>query len=215
MECDRRTFLMATGAGALALAGGGAAGAPARRPPLADLARATRGALLTRGGSGYAAAQAMVNARFSGIGPLAVLWCARTGVRIAARSGGHSYAGYSTLADGLVVGLSDLDGIALSADRRTVRVGAGAILIDVYAALARRGLTVPAGSCPTVGIGGLALGGGVGLASRALGTTSDTSWPCGSSPRTGASSPATHAVTPTSSWRVAAGVAATSGSSPT
>jgi FAD/FMN-containing dehydrogenase len=58
-------------------------------------------------------------------------------------------------------------------DRRSVQIGAGARLIDVYTALARRGLTVPAGSCPTVAMGGLALGGGIGLASRALGTTSD------------------------------------------
>ena len=69
--------------------------------------------------------------------------------------------------------LSRLDGIAVSADRRTVQVGAGARLIDVYTALAARGLTIPAGSCPTVGIGGHAQGGGIGLASRAFGTTSD------------------------------------------
>ena len=54
-----------------------------------------------------------------------------------------------------------------------MQVGAGAHLIDLYTSLAGRGLTVPAGSCPTVGVGGLALGGGVGLASRALGTTCD------------------------------------------
>ena len=35
------------------------------------------------------------------------------------------------------------------------------------------GATIPAGSCPTVGVGGLALGGGVGFASRKLGTTAD------------------------------------------
>jgi FAD/FMN-containing dehydrogenase len=34
-------------------------------------------------------------------------------------------------------------------------------------------LTIPAGTCPTVGIGGLALGGGFGLASRRFGLTSD------------------------------------------
>ena len=52
-------------------------------------------------------------------------------------------------------------------------VGAGARLIDVYARLARHGVTIPAGSCPTVGIAGLALGGGVGFASRKFGTTAD------------------------------------------
>jgi hypothetical protein len=52
-------------------------------------------------------------------------------------------------------------------------VGAGALLIDVYDRLAKAGATIPAGSCPTVGVGGLALGGGIGFASRKLGTTAD------------------------------------------
>ena len=34
-------------------------------------------------------------------------------------------------------------------------------------------MTVPAGSCPTVAIGGLALGGGMGLAGRSMGLTLD------------------------------------------
>ena len=46
-------------------------------------------------------------------------------------------------------------------------------MIDVYARLAKAGGTIPAGSCPTVGVGGLALGGGIGFASRKLGTTAD------------------------------------------
>jgi FAD/FMN-containing dehydrogenase len=62
--------------------------------------------------------------------------------------------------------------VSLAADG-TATIGAGARLIDVYSTLAARGRGIAAGSCPTVGIGGLALGGGVGLSSRAHGTTSD------------------------------------------
>ena len=58
---------------------------------------------------------------------------------------------------------------------RTARatVGAGAQLIDMYSSLARRGLTVPGGSCPSVGVAGLALGGGHGLAGRRWGLMTD------------------------------------------
>ena len=52
-------------------------------------------------------------------------------------------------------------------------VGAGARLIDVYDRLWQKRRTIPAGSCPSVGVGGLALGGGIGFSSRAFGTTSD------------------------------------------
>ncbi len=179
----RRGAALAAGAAALGTAPGLRA---APRPPLSELEAATGGALLRPGAPGYAAARRVANARYAGARPLAVLkartvadvraavrWSARHDVRLAARSGGHSYAGYSTADLGLVLDLSGLDGIAVSADRRTARIGAGARLIDVYSTLARGALTVPAGSCPTVGIGGLALGGGIGLASRALGATCD------------------------------------------
>jgi FAD/FMN-containing dehydrogenase len=43
----------------------------------------------------------------------------------------------------------------------------------VYSALAARGVTIPAGSCPSVGIAGHALGGGMGLAARQFGLTAD------------------------------------------
>ncbi len=43
----------------------------------------------------------------------------------------------------------------------------------VYSGLAKHGVTIPGGSCPTVGIAGLALGGGVGYSSRRFGTTAD------------------------------------------
>jgi hypothetical protein len=47
-------------------------------------------------------------------------------------------------------------------------------LIDLYARLARSGVTVPGGSCPSVGVAGVTLGGGFGLAARHLGLTIDS-----------------------------------------
>src|ERR687895_514160 len=71
---------------------------------------------------------------------------------------GSARLGYCTTGDGIVLDLSRLRGIRVSSGRATV--GPGAELIDVQRALTRRGLSVPAGSCPTVGIGGLAARGG-------------------------------------------------------
>jgi len=172
----------AAGGAALALPGWaliGEAGA-ARSPALKQLARHVKGPVLTPRSS----AGLVFNSRYAGIRPMAVVraagpadvqacvrWAARHGVRITARSGGHSYAGYSTAQGGLVVDLRRLDSVSLSGGR--VTAGAGTQLIELYAALARRGATVPGGSCPTVALGGLALGGGMGLAGRRFGLTCD------------------------------------------
>jgi FAD/FMN-containing dehydrogenase len=103
----------------------------------------------------------------------AVNWAVAHGVPLRARSGGHSYAGYSTLSGGMVLDLRNLRGITVDTHAHTATIGAGAQLIDVYAALAARGVTIPAGSCPSVGIAGHALGGGMGLAGRQFGLTAD------------------------------------------
>jgi FAD/FMN-containing dehydrogenase len=99
-------------------------------------------------------------------------WSRTTGVALAARSGGHSYGGYSTTT-GVVVDLTQFGGIHYAQASGTVSVGAGVRVADLFTTLAADGVAVPTGSCGTVGIGGLALGGGVGFASRKLGTTSD------------------------------------------
>lgn len=150
-----------------------------------ELARTLRGDVLQRGAGGYNSARLLYNTRFDGIRPQAVVfcesladvqktvrWARKHNVHIVPRSGGHSYAGYSTAAAGVVVDLSRLHAVSLAANGRAA-VGAGARLIDVYAALAQRGRTVPAGTCPTVGIGGLAQGGGIGMSARKFGLTSD------------------------------------------
>jgi FAD/FMN-containing dehydrogenase len=93
---------------------------------------------------------------------------------VRARSGGHSYAGYSTAARGVVLDLRDLNAIRVDKHTGTATIGAGALLIDVYAELAKSGVTLPGGTCPTVGIAGVTLGGGFGLASRRFGLTVDS-----------------------------------------
>jgi FAD/FMN-containing dehydrogenase len=153
-------------------------------PRLEQLDRYLRGGLFRPGTVGYELARQPYNERFAGIRPLAVarprdaadvrqllLWSTRTGVPLAARSGGHSYAGYS-VTRGVVVDLAAFRGIAVHADG-TATIGAGNRLVDIFTSLAARGLAIPTGSCPTVGIGGLTLGGGFGLASRAWGLTCD------------------------------------------
>ena len=176
---DRRQFLVGSAGGAILLRLPAAPAGFSRRA-LRELRAAVRGRVLVPRGS----ASLVYNTRFDGRRPDAVVevrdtadvaaavrWANRFDVPLVARSGGHSYAGYCTTADGVVLALSRLRGIRVANGRATV--GPAAQLIDVQRALTRRGLTVPSGSCPSVGIGGLALGGGHGLAGRRFGLTSD------------------------------------------
>ncbi|WP_438016556.1 FAD-binding oxidoreductase [Sorangium sp. So ce315] len=104
----------------------------------------------------------------------AVRWATARGVEIRARSGRHCYEGFSVLDAGLVIDVSDLRNVRVDRARSVAVIGAGADLITVYDALGQVGVTIPAGSCPTVSIAGLTLGGGFGLLSRALGLTCDS-----------------------------------------
>jgi FAD/FMN-containing dehydrogenase len=186
MDLDRRELLTRGAAGALALAlplDATAAPALTKRQARA-LRSAVRGPVFFPRTPGYNAERLVYNTRYDGIRPRAVVraldtrdvqavvrWAGRFGVPIVPRSGGHSYAGYSTTAAGVVVDLSRLNRVRVANGRATV--GAGMQLIDVQRALTRRGLSVPSGSCPSVGIAGLTLGGGHGLAGRRFGLTCD------------------------------------------
>ena len=151
---------------------------------LADFGDRLDGELLRPGSPGYEAARRPVNPAYQQVRPRLVVRCrsvadvaatlryaAATGDRIAARGGGHCFAGRSST-DGIVLDLSGLDGIALAADG-VATIGAGARVGAVYAALHARGRALPAGCGPTVGIAGLTLGGGIGLLGREHGLTSD------------------------------------------
>ena len=150
----------------------------------AALARDLAGTLVRPGEAGYATAKRLFDPRFDTQRPAGIAYVKsahdvstclafvrKYGVPFAARSGGHSYAGWSG-STGLIIDVSELSTVAVSGT--TATIGAGTRLIDFYRGLAAEGRAVPAGSCPTVGIAGLALGGGVGVTARAYGLTCDT-----------------------------------------
>jgi FAD/FMN-containing dehydrogenase len=99
----------------------------------------------------------------------AIGYARRNGLEVAVRGGGHDFAGRSTT-DGVVIDVTPLGGISLSGGIATI--GAGARLAAVYDALDP--CTIPAGCGPTVGIAGLALGGGLGILGRAHGFLCDS-----------------------------------------
>lgn len=103
----------------------------------------------------------------------AVRWARENEVAIRVRSGRHAYEALS-IGEGIVIDVGDLDRIAIDVENRLAVVGAGVALLPLYEALWEHGLTIPAGTCPTVGIAGLTLGGGFGVLSRALGLTCDS-----------------------------------------
>ncbi|WP_370948417.1 FAD-binding oxidoreductase [Amycolatopsis sp. cg5] len=152
---------------------------------LDGLGKAMSGRLLRPGDSGYDFASTTWNLALPSRRPAAiaqvanrqdVIECVRRaggrGAPLAARSGGHNYAGFSTPDSGVVVDVSALNKITINDDGTAV-VGSGAQLMQVYSALAARGRALPGGTCATVGIAGLTLGGGVGPLTRPYGLTCD------------------------------------------
>jgi FAD/FMN-containing dehydrogenase len=153
---------------------------------LDDLRSALDGDVLTPAAAGYDDVRRPALARYRDACPRAVVQCATvddvvrtvafardTGTAVVARGGGHCFAGRSSTTDGVVVDLRRLDAITVGTDGRAV-IGSGALLGQMYDALHRRARTLPAGCGPTVGIAGLALGGGLGLLGRRHGLSCDS-----------------------------------------
>ena len=97
------------------------------------------------------------------------------GLRITVRSGNHCYEDFAVGNDGgVIVDLSQMTAVGKDAGNGRYFIEAGAQLLDVYTTLDEQyGVTLPGGSCATVGAGGHITGGGYGVMSRHYGLTVD------------------------------------------
>ncbi len=164
----------------------GGTGGSGASPPWDQLAGRLRGDLVLPSARDYDEVRVLFNPRFDDLRPAAVARCQSAedvqtavqfadahGIPLKVRSGGHTYAGYSSSTGSLQLDLRGLNTVAVGRDGSTATVGPGSLLVDTYNTLFAAGRCVPGGSCPTVAVAGLALGGGVGFLARRFGTLSD------------------------------------------
>lgn len=200
-EMGRRDFLRlgAVGAGAVAIGacGGGSSSKPAakanssqaaardKKGAVDDLRKRLKGTVLVPGDPGYATTGLPANGRYDAIRPLAIAqcvdeadvvtcvnWSRDNGIPPVGRGGGHSYAGYSTTT-GLQIDLSKLNSLTIDSAAQTAVAGGAARNLEFYNATHDGPLFLPGGTCLGVGVGGLALGGGIGYNTHWAGLTCD------------------------------------------
>lgn len=105
----------------------------------------------------------------------AVQEAVRGGKRIAVRGGGHCFEDFVDSSDiQVLLDMSTYDAVTWDPQYKAFSIGAGAILENVYKDLFYGwGLTLPAGGCLGVGVGGHFSGGGYGPLSRKYGSVVD------------------------------------------
>ena len=92
------------------------------------------------------------------------------------KCGGHSYAGYCLNEGGVMLDVSLMRQVEVDEHSMTVRIDCGARWLMVYEALANvnPNFMVMGGICPSVGVSGAVLGGGINLLSRTFGLAIDS-----------------------------------------
>ena len=188
MELNRRRLLGLSGLAVAAAVVPLSAGCSFIRDDdgLSALAADFDGSILLPGDPGFALAAWPNNANYADVIPKAVAicvsiadisrcitWVRDTGSVFAVRSGGHNYAGFSTTS-GLLVDVRYMNAVTFDPATGLVQISAGANNQEVAECLRPHGVSYPAGRCPTVGIGGLILGGGWGFAATRHGATCDS-----------------------------------------
>jgi FAD/FMN-containing dehydrogenase len=188
-EISRQMFLR----GAVgALATGAVLGAPRvaadpRPTGWEGLSTALGGKVVLPDSPQFAGAKQVFNTNYNGLTPAAVVtptsaadvqkamaFAAAHNLKVAPRSGGHSYIGASTANGTMVLDLRQLPGDAnYDAATGQVTVTPATSLYTMHRTLAAAGRGIPTGTCPSVGAAGHALGGGMGAQSRHAGLLCD------------------------------------------
>jgi hypothetical protein len=189
-EISRQTFLRGA-AGALAAGavfGSVRATADPNTSGWEGLSAAIGGRVLrSDDGLQFATAKQVFNTNYDGSTPAAIVtvtspadvqkamaFAAAHNLKVAPRSGGHSYVGASTANGTMVLDLRQLPGgISYDAATGQVTVTPATSLYALHQALAGAGRGIPTGTCPSVGAAGHALGGGLGADSRHAGLLCD------------------------------------------
>ena len=92
---------------------------------------------------------------------------------VAVRGGGHSWPGHSVCDGGMMIDLSQMNGVTVNADTRRARAGGGALLSALDSTALQHGLVTTCGVVSHTGVGGYTLGGGYGRLNRKYGLTID------------------------------------------
>jgi FAD/FMN-containing dehydrogenase len=157
----------------------------ANKEAIQQFGESLRGELITTGDAGYDEARKVYNgsidkrpamiARCFDVADVitSVNFGRENNMLVSVRGGGHNAGGLGICDDGLVIDLSQIRYTHVDPKSKTIRVGGGCQWGDVDHAGHAFGLGVPAGIISTTGVGGLALGGGVGYLSRKYGLTID------------------------------------------
>ncbi|VBA59264.1 FAD-binding oxidoreductase [Mycobacterium attenuatum] len=188
-EISRQAFLRgAVGALAAGVALGPVRAAADPSPSGLDgLSTAVGGRVIRPDDSQFATAKQVFNTNYNGSTPAVIVTPASAAdvqkamafagahnLKVAARSGGHSYTGASTADGVMVLDLRQLPGgVDYNASTGQVTVTPATGLYAVHESLAEAGRGIPTGTCPTVGAAGHALGGGLGASSRHAGLLCD------------------------------------------
>ncbi|KAF5658404.1 6-hydroxy-D-nicotine oxidase [Fusarium circinatum] len=99
------------------------------------------------------------------------------GLPIRIKNGGHSYAGFSAINNGISIDLVNMKRVDLDKDKMTITMDAGALWAHAYHELINDHhdqLVINGGRCPSVGVSGFTLGGGLAPFTRSFGLGSDT-----------------------------------------
>ena len=102
----------------------------------------------------------------------AVQYANKHNLKMSIKSGGHSFEGFSLNNDGLVIDVSHMSDIELTENNQLITQPA-VRLAQLYSYCLPKGRLLPSGSCASVGLSGITLGGGYGLFARQFGLTCD------------------------------------------